>query len=786
MTDHPREGTVAAPGSPDFALHTLGWRAFQDLCAAVLREVWAQSIHTFADSNDGGRDGAFYGTWQQPPDPIGVQDVPDGPFVLQCKHTKKADTTLAPSDLDDEFAKVQALVDRGLCGSYVLLTNARVSGTSEATIRQRLLDAGVAYPLILDGQWICDTIATHQRLRTFVPRVYGLGDLSQILDERAYTQAQYLLSYLREELATFVVTDAYRRAAQAVQQHGFVLLLGEPAVGKSVIAATLAMTALDAWGCLTVNAHDAAELVRHWNPDEPNQFFWIDDAFGAVRHEPQLTDNWSRHMRQVMTAVHGGAKIVLTSRDYIYRDARPQLKEYAYPLLHEQQVVVDVAQLPLEERRQILYNHISLGDQPAEVRGKMKPHLEEAAAQNPFHPEVARRLGRQAFTRHLELSKNGVTDFMRRPTAFLRDLYTELGPDERAALALTYQAGEILPSPLTLDAAQQDVIVRLGSSPAGIDRALNALTGTFLRFSSSPGNETTTGWSFRHPTLQEGFAELLAANPNLLGVFLSGLQLEKMLTELDCGSDKQRGTLVKVPSTLYPFVAKRLQDLDPRHRKDHWEDFLWCNFFTTRCSDEFLKHYTETDPNFVSEMMNFGIYLGSDRKPEVLARLHQAELINTEQHEEIVQNLTEYAVSVPDSGWVDAPHWNIILSEEEREAIWEEVRSGLLSPTSTLLSDWSSNRWGNRDQTPEEYYAPLRESLEAYRDSLSHQPEIAEEFNRLLTEVDELIEEEKLEDDEEREAMQQPNVPPLNHILTTQPNPAATCHRSVFDDIDGY
>ncbi|MGW1008024.1 hypothetical protein [Streptomyces sp. NPDC002520] len=341
-------------------------------------------------------------------------------------------------------------------------------------------------------------------------------------------------------------------------------------------------------------------------------------------------------------------------------------------------------------------------------------------------------------------------------------------------------------SPLALDAAQQDVIVRLGSSPAGIDRALNSLTGTFLRFSSSPGNETTTGWSFRHPTLQEGFAELLAANPNLLGVFLSGLQLEEMLTKLDCGSDKQRGTLVKVPSSLYPFVTKRLQELEPRRRKDHWDDFLWCNFFTTRCSDAFLKYYTETDPNFVPDMMNFGIYLGSDRKPEVLARLHQAELISTEQHEEIIQNLTEYAVSVPDSGWVDTPHWNVILSEEEREAIGEEVRNELLSPTSTLLSDWSFNRWGNREQTPEEHYAPLRESLETYRDSLADQPEIAEEFNRLLAEIDELIEDEKLEADEEQERKPQPNIPPANHIPETKPNPATTYHRSVFDDIDDY
>lgn len=45
-----------------------------------------------------------------------------------------------------------------------------------------------------------------------VPRVYGLGDLSQILDKRAYTQARAILESLREDLAKVVVTDAYRRA----------------------------------------------------------------------------------------------------------------------------------------------------------------------------------------------------------------------------------------------------------------------------------------------------------------------------------------------------------------------------------------------------------------------------------------------------------------------------------------------------------------------------------------------------------------------------------------------
>lgn len=46
-----------------YDLHKLRWRAFQDLSAVVLQHALGQTFHTFADSNDGGRDGAFYGGW---------------------------------------------------------------------------------------------------------------------------------------------------------------------------------------------------------------------------------------------------------------------------------------------------------------------------------------------------------------------------------------------------------------------------------------------------------------------------------------------------------------------------------------------------------------------------------------------------------------------------------------------------------------------------------------------------------------------------------------------------
>jgi hypothetical protein len=67
--------------------------------------VWGQSAQAFADSNDAGRDGAFYGTWREPPDGTRVRDLPDGPFVLQCKHTKRAGATMSASALEASSAR---------------------------------------------------------------------------------------------------------------------------------------------------------------------------------------------------------------------------------------------------------------------------------------------------------------------------------------------------------------------------------------------------------------------------------------------------------------------------------------------------------------------------------------------------------------------------------------------------------------------------------------------------------------------------------------------------------
>src|SRR6516164_3260764 len=59
----PLPAATVIASAPTYELHSLGWKAFQQLCVSVAADVWGQTDQGFFDSQDGGRDGAFYGNW---------------------------------------------------------------------------------------------------------------------------------------------------------------------------------------------------------------------------------------------------------------------------------------------------------------------------------------------------------------------------------------------------------------------------------------------------------------------------------------------------------------------------------------------------------------------------------------------------------------------------------------------------------------------------------------------------------------------------------------------------
>ena len=511
---------------PTFALHDMGWHAFQQLCHTVLREVLGQEVRSFLDSRDGGRDGAFTGTWS----PTGVSSV-GGEFVVQCKHTAKAGANLRVSQLDDELRKVERLVADGRCNTYILMTNAGVSAPTELRLRQELMARGVQSALVFGSTWMNQTIAESSRLRRLVPRLYGLGDLTQILDARAYGQARAVLDAMRSDLDKLVLTGTYQRAALALEKHQFVMLVGAPATGKTTIAAQLALGAADEFDTAVVRLDSIEDLKDRWNPDE-RQLFWLDDAFGATQFDRSRAHVWSTTVPNIRGAIKSGSMFVVTSRDYVLRASYSYLKPGSFPLLNEAQVVVDVSGLTRDERRQILYNHLRHGRQPAEFLRRIAPNLEAAASHSGFTPELARRLADPAFTKALHPGQAGsVADFFERPGDFLKDVMASLDTDMRAALGLIFLNHDWLPSPINLRPQDSDLLRRLGSDLGGVTQSLGHLRDSLVRNVRRDGSY---GWTFAHPTMVEAYSDLLRS-PEFIHHLLAGFPLEVLLSEVSCG-----------------------------------------------------------------------------------------------------------------------------------------------------------------------------------------------------------------------------------------------------------
>ncbi|MDO9001849.1 MAG: hypothetical protein Q7V20_00200 [Aquabacterium sp.] len=751
-----------------YDLYRLGWNSFQQLCLTIAREVLGQTVQSFLDSNDAGRDGAFAGSWNPSP---GQQF--SGKFVIQCKFSSKMGSLLTKSGIADEIPKVRKLVSDGLCDVYILMTNAGVSAKQEAQIKAVLSGAGVRDVLIYGSTWIEDQIKENTRLRMLVPRVYGLGDLSQILDQRAYAQARAVLESLRDDLAKVVITESYRKAVNALDEHGFVLLIGEPAAGKTTIASMLAMAAADKWKSSVLKLADPAKVVERWNVDEPSQFFWIDDAFGVTQYESPLVHGWNHSLTQVKTMLRRGAKIVMTSRDYIYNRARQDLKESAFPLLSESQVVIDVHDLSDVEKQQILYNHLKLGKQTAEFRATIQPHLEYMAAHPRFIPETARRIADPLFTNDLYLSKYHLGEFVEKREQLLLEVIQGLDANSKAALGLIYMRKDHLESPIMLQSSEPHAIERLSSTLGECIQALDALNGSLVTHMHVDDQPV---WRFKHPTIGDAYAATLAFSPDLLGIFLSGSSTENLLSQVTCGNVGVEKAVI-VPKSLFPTMITRLRDFSACNQyKVEWMSswgarWTLYRFLANRCSKDFLAAYLEKSPDVMQRLAKPGLSLSAAPEVDLAVRLHEFALLPEETRKAFVETVRTYAVQGEDLHGLDDPGVRSVFLDSEFDELLETVRTDLLPKLQDVRLNAQSSHLSS--DSPDEHMQGILESFGTLKKQFGEDEQLVKLIDREIDLVNEWISETE---------PPEPNVGP-RVLGAVEHSEERHSTRSIFDDI---
>lgn len=745
----------------DLAIHTLGWKAFQDLCAQVCAEAWSTTVSIYREAQDGGQDAVL----QMPKAGSGQNGFE---ATVQCKFSGKANLRLRATDVDVELATVRELVAAGRAKTYYFITSQGVDAPVAAKVRDKLVEAGVSEPHVLGREWLTQQIRSSARLRALVPRVYGLGDLSTILDERCAHQTQALLGHLQPGLRVYVPTAAHRTAVRVLAKHKIVLLLGSPATGKSMLAAILATTAIDGENHQCLKCDGPLELASRWNPHEKNRLYWIDDAFGPNQLRSDFVDCWINAMPKVKAAIELGNRFILTSRTHIWHGAKQKLGTRNLPVLADARAVVDLGALSPEEREQIIYNHLKAGNQTAAWKRQIKPYL-PALVENPrLLPEIARRLGDSSFTKALKSLPDDLVKFVTEPAEFLVQSIQELDDAHQAAMTLVFLRQGRLPA---LDLASEStnlVAEKYGVTTRAIAEALPQLEGSFVAVRQEDSHQV---WSFVHPTFTDAISSMLSARPDLVELYVQGAKLETLLAEAVCeGAALIRDAVVIPPSASEHLVGRLMSVPDaPDMNRSLFE------FLASRASDAVVLAGLEADSGLIRREARHSWRIGSDGRLLFLARVHRLHQLPDEIRLEVAHELERIALDDLDASFLSNDDILALLQPTQLLRLGVQLVAALTSVVPDRISEIAEE--ADLDSDIPDQFDQVRSFVEQLQEAFSSEEAVQGTLQSLSGEIDDAIGKVSEKKKPSEDVGSWSNISPAKVA-------AAPKGRSIFSDID--
>lgn len=744
----------------DLALHTIGWKAFQDLCAQVCEEVLKHTVSVYREAQDGGQDAVL----------LLVDQSLIKEATVQCKYTGKADQRLRVSDINSELENVERLVAENQATAYYFMTNMGVDAPVAAEICTLLRQRGVHKPYVLGKEWITLKIRESVRLRALVPRVYGLGDLSQIIDERCAAQTKALLGHLMPGLKVYVPTRAHRSAVRVLGEHKIVLLLGAPATGKSMLAAILATLSIDNEGQECLKCEGPLELKDRWNPNESKRLFWVDDAFGPNQLREDYVDSWIEFMPKMKAALDQGNHFILTSRTHIWNEAKHKLGTRNHPLLANGTAVVDLGSLSPEESQQILYNHIKAGKQPPVWKKQIKPYLQTIALERNFLPEIARRIADPIYTAAIQSLPEDLITFVKEPQEFLRGTIRELALPQQAAMTLIFLARSRLPIH-TVDSEEFKLVAeKYGFAVSSVAEALNQLQGSFLIQRVESGELC---WGFVHPTFADAVSSILSDRPDLIDLYVKGTKIENLLSEGICEGVPLVRDAVVIPNSSFDALISRLLEI-PDVRDMNEKLFQFVN---RRVPQSVLKSFLELSPEILARRGTANYWGGIARRSDIVlhATAHSFLLLDEDIRVDTCEILENAAINNFDVSFLDNEEILELFRPSELIKLTVRLLSLLQDEIPARIEELAENADPDSD-IDDQFYDEVSfvRQMQLLTENEQHIQEFIQKLDVEIDEAKQKISERKSDDETENFW----RSVPATTVATTAIN------RSIFSDID--